>query len=166
MCVSGQAQRAGTHGHGAACHGRAPTLPAHRFYQCARQASFTDRIGSAPGRRRSFSLTPSYASYVSAISQLDGPCGVPGRMQIGRGERGSPHSTMSVSTGLWLCALATKRKITTKICTNFSPTSEKSEEEEETETSTRYVFWWFEPQNHTGERFLGLDGQRISRKRR
>jgi hypothetical protein len=40
VCVSGQAQRAGTHGHGAACHGRAPTLPAHRFYQCARRASF------------------------------------------------------------------------------------------------------------------------------
>lgn len=74
----------------AACHGRAPTLPAHRFYQCARQASFTDRIGSAPGRRRSFSLTPSYASYVSAISQLDGPCGVPGRMQIGRGRERQP----------------------------------------------------------------------------
>jgi hypothetical protein len=81
------------------------------------------------------SRPPSYASFVSAISQLDGPCGVPGRMQIGRGERGSPHSTTSVSTGLWLCALATKRKITTKTCTNFSPTSEKSEEEEKKKTN-------------------------------
>lgn len=78
------------------------------------------------------SRPPSYASYVSAILQLDAPCGVPVRMQIGRGERGSPHSTTSVSTGLWLCVLATKRKITTKTCTNFSPTSEKSENKQKT----------------------------------
>lgn len=52
--------------------------------------------------------------------------------RLGGGERGSPHSTTSVSTGLWLCVLATKRKITTKTCTNFSPTSEKSENKQKT----------------------------------
>lgn len=55
--------------------------------------------------------------------------------RLGGGERGSPHSTTSVSTGLWLCALATKRKITTKICTNFSPTSEKSEGKKKQKTN-------------------------------
>jgi hypothetical protein len=68
-----------------------------------------------------------------------------------------------VSTGLWLCALATKRKTTSKTCTNFSPSSEKTEEKNRKQTKhdndicgEKSVFIYYN--NNTNIQLIYADG--------